>query len=60
MAMWGWVTLEHAELYTRSVDRERLGNAAASLLGVACGELIANNVLPAPRNLMREWSEKAK
>lgn len=43
MAMWGWVTLEHAELYTRGVDRERLGNAAASRLGAAYDELIANN-----------------
>lgn len=43
MAMWGWVTLEQAELYTKSANRERLGASAATKLQAGYDELIANN-----------------
>lgn len=32
MAMWGWTTLAQAELYTRSANRQTLGDSAASKL----------------------------
>ena len=32
MAMWGWTTIEQAELYTRLADNELLGSSAASKL----------------------------
>lgn len=44
MAMWGWVTLEQAELYTKSANRERLGASAASKLQAGFDELIGNNI----------------
>jgi len=44
MAMWGWVTLEQAELYTKSANRERLGASAATKLQAGYDELIANNI----------------
>lgn len=42
MAMWGWTTLEQAELYTRSANREKLGNAAASKLMATYDEMVQN------------------
>lgn len=44
MAMWGWTTMEQAELYTRSADRRKLGDAAAAKLMTSYDELIGNNI----------------
>lgn len=48
MAMWGWTTLQQPELYTRTADRKKLGQAAASKLMQSYDELIGNNT---PRTL---------
>jgi integrase len=45
MAMWGWTTLEQAELYTRSANRQVLGESAATKLMTAyTGAQIENNI----------------
>lgn len=45
MAMWGWTTLEQAELYTRSANRQLLGGAAAAkLMAAFSGAQIENNI----------------
>ena len=43
MAMWGWTTLQQPELYTRTANRRKLGQAAASKLMESYDELIGNN-----------------
>jgi integrase len=43
MAMWGWSTLEQAQLYTKAADRQRMGEAAAAKLQAGYDELIGNN-----------------
>lgn len=46
MAMWGWTTLAQAELYTRSANREALGETAASKLLAGFTEMVQkeNNI----------------
>lgn len=45
MAMWGWTTLEQAELYTRSANRQLLGGAAAAkLMAAFSGAQTENNI----------------
>jgi integrase len=46
MAMWGWTTLEQAELYTRSASRQVLGDAAAAKLMAAYSVAQTENNIP--------------
>lgn len=44
MAMWGWTTLAQAELYTKAIDRKRLGAMAATKLLLGFEVQTANDI----------------